>query len=162
MAADLVGHLDPFLVLDAIEVEVSSWCFAFDDIYGLGVFGQGREIQAVAVQLATTLEMKLLWSQRNIHRLEERVTHVAAAGPDIREWVYLYPAAIDVVIWGFVPEVYAGIGVGEFDTLDTQFVGVIGIGVEPPPFVDLHFEGLCLRHFFSFFGHFYFHVVVIF
>jgi hypothetical protein len=26
----------------------------------------------------------------------------------------------------------------------------------------LHFEGLCLRHFFCFFRHFYFHVVDIF
>ena len=36
---DLVGHLDPFGIVDAVKIEVGSGCLAFDDVDGFGAFG---------------------------------------------------------------------------------------------------------------------------
>lgn len=112
------------------------------------------------MELAAAFEVKLLGSQRNINGLEERIAHVAATGPDVRQRVYLDPAAVHVVLGRFVPEVYAGVGVGEFDALDANFVGVICLWVEPAGFVNLYLEGLRLWYFNDFLC-FCFHVYQI-
>lgn len=89
--------------------------------------------------LAAALEKELFGCQRNVNGFEQGIARVAATGPDVRERIYLYPTAIGVVVWGFVPEVYAGIGVSKFNALDANFIRVIGLGIEPAFFFGFCF-----------------------
>ena len=118
----MVGHSDPVGVVDIVEIEEGAGCLALNDVNGFGVFGEGRKIQSVAVVLAAVLEIQFVGGERNVHRLEERVARVAACWPDKRQRMHLDPAAIDIIVGGFVIEVYAGVGVGELDAFDTEFV----------------------------------------
>lgn len=120
--ADLVGHSDPVGVVDVVEIEEGAGCLALNDVNGFGVFGEGRKIQSVAVVLAAALEVQFVGGERNVHRLEERVAHIAACWPDERQRMHLDPAAIDIVVGGLVIEVYAGVGVGELNASDAEFV----------------------------------------
>ena len=72
--------------------------------------------------LAAVLEVQFVGGERNVYRLEERIAHIAARWPDERQRMHLDPAAIDIVVGGLVIEVYAGVGVGELNASDAEFV----------------------------------------
>ena len=94
--------------------------------------------------LTTVFEVGLAGVEFDVDGLDQGISGVGADGSDVRLRMHLDPAAVDIIVGGRVVEVYAGIGLGEFNTGNAELGLLRRLHVEIAQAFELQLLGFAL------------------
>jgi hypothetical protein len=137
-------EFEPAREADVVKIEVGAGRFFFDDVNGFGAFGEGRKKEREGVALTTVFEVGLAGVEFDVDGLDQGISGVGADGSDESLRMHLDPAAVDIIVGGRVVEVYAGIGLGEFNTGNAELGLLRRLHVEIAQAFELHLLGFAL------------------